>query len=506
MPTIPIGLAGGTYLDPSKVGDNQRTVNWRPEKIESERGLAKVKLKPVEGLRLMADKSADVGVGPCRGLAEFIMSDGVALCIAVLGTRVYIGTTWTGQDVNFNLHATVINSNSLPVTFNCNMIDQIMIISAGNSYVYSYSANTLTQIVDPDLPIAPSGSHVAALLDQFTALLRSGQRQFFITLGDVTAWDALDFTTVESEADSIIAVIENRSELWFFGRKKLTVYFNSGDFDFTFDRRPGAIIEFGLLAPSSVAKKDQMIFALGQDDNGNPRVVKFTSYQPQRISDNALEDELKRYAAVYLSDPSNNGLRDAVGFVIDDEYWLQFPMVDRTWVYNMSSGLWYERLFWDVTSAQYQRHRVMFHAYFGNRHIVGDRASALLYELSPTTYTDNGQPIRKLRRCTHLSKPGTSATRLAFNRLLVVTETGNGLNVAAGQPGYDPVLTLEYSDNAGQTFSDPIDARTGQIGVFNEGAEWRQLGSCNSQRTFQITSTEPLQQTLIEAYADVEEL
>ena len=82
----------------------------------------------------------------------------------------------------------------------------------------------------------------------------------------------------------------------------------------------------------------------------------------------------------------------------------------------------------------------------------------------------------------------------------VQSGVGNEIN-----PGSDPVIRLRYSDDGGLVWSAQLTEPLGKIGERLRRAVFRNLGQSRS-RQFEIEVSDPVEVTIIAAYARVEVL
>jgi hypothetical protein len=112
----------------------------------------------------------------------------------------------------------------------------------------------------------------------------------------------------------------------------------------------GAFIQHGCAAKYSVAQMGDALFWLSQDKQGGNVVLKGQGYQAERISTHAIEVAIASYAVK----------SDAIGYTYQQEghqfYVLTFPTADRTWVYDLVTGEWHERVWLDSDGVEH-RHR-----------------------------------------------------------------------------------------------------------------------------------------------------
>jgi hypothetical protein len=220
-------------------------------------------------------------------------------------------------------------------------------------------------------------------------------------------------------------------------------------------------------------------------------VMRAQGYQPQRVSTHAVE-----YAIGQMS-----VISDAVAYTYQQEghsfYVLNFPTAGQTWVYDASTDQWHERAWRDPLLGTLGRHRAQVHMAFAGENIVGDWETGNLYRLDLDTYSDNGAPIVRTRRCAHIASGGGWQF---FSSLQLIMETGVGL--ASGQ-GSDPQAMLRWSDDGGLTWSSEAWVSMGRMGEYKRRALWRRLGK-GRDRVFEVTITDPVKAVIVDAVLQVE--
>jgi hypothetical protein len=410
------GLVGPAYRSQSVLADCQVCMEWYLEPIESGMGKSVAALYPTPGL-----SAALYALGPAGMRGETTIQ---GRTFAIAGTNLVELLAPTAEP-NFILRGQVISDGQSVSLAGGGY--QLLIASAGKAYVFDLTKNTLT-------PVDPSGGgniyivEVCYIDGFFFALVANPTTPWQINssnLNDATTWQAVNFTIVSVFADNPNAIFENQRLLWVFGPKKIQPYQNTGDFPFPFDVIPGTLIETGLAAPRSVAKLDNSIFWLGGDERGQGIVWRANGFSPQRVSTFAIEYEIQHYAT----------MADAVAYSYQDQghsfYVLSFPTANTTWVYDVASGQWHERGFWDTKSSTYKRSRAAFHTFNFGMHLVGDPTTGAVYQQSVDILTHFGNPIRRLRRAPHISK---EQRRMLHSRLQVDAEVGIGPNLQGNEP------------------------------------------------------------------------
>jgi hypothetical protein len=192
-------------------------------------------------------------------------------------------------------------------------------------------------------------------------------------------------------------------------------------------------------------------------------------------------------------------ITDAIGFCYTQEghafYVLTFEALDKTYVFDITTGQWHRRGYWSDT----EQHRVkyIYQTYFNGKNYVGDRDAAKVYELSLDTYTDNGSVIRRERTAQHIH---SDRKRLYFQSFELDMDRGQGL--VTGQ-GSDPQIMLQYSDDGGETWSNEHWTDSGEKGKYKTRVLWRRLGY-SRDRVFKVAVTDPVKSNIVGATVQVE--
>lgn len=461
-------FVGPSYSARVKNLDAQQCINLYPE-MAGPNSKTVAALIGTPGLSLWTTLAG----GGIRGTLRFSST----LSVVVAGPNVYT------VDVNGvgTLRGTVSDLNT-PVSMASNG-QVVMIVTGPEGYALNPTTGSLSEIVNS----AFTGADRVDFVDGYFVFNKPGTGQFQITGLYTTDIDPLDFATAEGSPDLLVSLIVDHRELWLFGENSTEVYFNSGNTDFPFERIQGAFIEQGCAAKNSVAKMDNRVFWLTADDRGQGMVMSAVGYQPQRVSDHALE-----YAIGQMSTIS-----DAVAYTYQQEghafYVLSFPTANQTWVLDASTNQWHQRAWRNPATNSFNRHRSNCHMAFINENIVGDWETGKLYKLDLDVFTDNGDPIARVRACPHLSDPDYRWQ--IFDALQVDMQTGVGLTTGQGS---DPKAMLQWSTDGGYSWSNELWAPIGKIGERRTRVMWRRLGR-SRDRVFKVTITDPVRVAIVGA-------
>lgn len=467
MARIP-GFVGGAYSLQSVNIDCQRCVNLFPQITES--GLQadgeKGALIPTPGIRLLGV----CGSGPIRGM--YVASTGGFVIVS--GYEVYrVGLDWTFTKIGDLL----TSAGRVSMTDNGT---QLCIVDGANGYIVSLSTATLTRITSDGFP----GGDTVIFNGSYFLVNNPGTNQFaFSNSWDGLNWNALDFISAEANPDAVVGVIDFKNQIAVLGSRTVEFYWNSGA-DTTFSRIDGSLVEYGCIAPHTAVKFANNLLWVGGGSTGAGIVWQAEGYVPRRVSNHGVELAIQGYGDI----------SDATAYVYQENghafYILNFPSADASWVYDISTGQWHERC--ELGSdGDFHRHRGECYAYGFNTHVIGDYQNGNIYALENTTYTDNTNPKKWMRRFPHLSANGK---RVFYDMLQLMATVGQGLD---GLPavGANPVVELRYSDDFGHTWSAPRAMSLGQLGEYAKRVIWRQLGSSRN-RVFEVSGSDPVFVTL----------
>jgi hypothetical protein len=466
------GFIGPSYTLRSVNVDMQRSVNLYPEIHELGGGKngEVASLVGTPGLLL----KQTLGSGPIRGTHSVNNR-----LFVVSGNKLYESVSYLVA-----LELGTISTSTGIVSMADNGLE-LCIVDGSHGYILTLATNAFQEIVQDGF----EGGTRLAFMDGYFITNRPGTRQFYFSnLYDGLTWDALDVASKEGSPDNLVSVLADHRELWLFGERTSEVWFNSGDPDLPFSRISGAFMEHGIAAAHSAQKIDNSVYWLAQDANGNAMVMRANGYQPARASTFAVEQALRK-ATNFSGATAWTYQEGGHSF-----YCLNVPGLDSTWCLDIATGLWHERT--SVKDGVESRNRVGSHVFFGGLHIVGDYENGNLYELSETTYTDNLEPIIRLRTTPHTNATGE---RVFFSKAQIDMETGAGID-GAGQ-GSDPQVMLQWSDDGGHTWGNEHWRSAGKIGEYKRRVIWNRLGSARD-RVWKLKISDPVKVVLISAFGD----
>jgi len=346
-----------------------------------------------------------------------------------------------------------------------------LIVVDGTTYGYQYTLGTVNSfaVINQD---SFYGGDTISFTDGYFIVNRPNSVEWYISGVDTAIFDSLDFASKSAYLDKLVGLCTAGRYIYLFGTTTTEVWFNSGATAFPFSRLPGVYIQFGCSSPATIQQMNSQVFWLTQSPQGEALVCTTNNYQAVIISTHALSYELSTYAT----------LADALSFTYllngHMYYVLNFPTADKTWQYDLSTQQWNELVWLDIEGIEH-RHRANCHAFAYGIHFVGDWQTGNLYKWDNETYTDNGNPILRLRSFPH--SLDNDMNRVLYREFIADMAVGNG------DGSNNPVpVALRWSDTRGASWGNPIYETIGAEGDYLRSVQFQRLGM-SRDRVFELS-------------------
>ena len=409
----------------------QVTSNWFPE-INNET-TRNVTLQPFPGATLFAT----VGTGDDRGMTEWngtiykVTGDSL-YSVSASGSSNKIGAIYGTGRCTFPASSYFL-----------------VIVSSGR--VYRYNGNVLTENTDSDLESPDYGAY---LNNQW--IYQGAEARFCVSdAGLPGSINALNYASAESDGDALIRPYTYNQLLYLFGEKTIETWYNSGTGSPPFDRVQGGILQKGLGAADSVSHNDDYIYFLGDDRF----VYQMRGIQAQVISSIPMSRAFQEYG----------GVSDGIGFCysILGQRFYQLNVAGKTWVYNESSGGWFELTIRNTQTP----YPATSYLYSNGEHLIAEGGKILRLDTSSGLY--NGLPMVRERITGLISGELLGqdfiGSRLFMSRCEIIIKGSPPLGDA-------PQIMLSWSDDAGYTWSNERIIDCGELGNYTFKAVAHQLG------------------------------
>lgn len=435
---------------------------------------------------------------------------------AVSSGTLYLGQTIQGTGISANTMITTLGTGSGGTgTYT---VSNSQNISSETMYALNF-----TQI--PTTDGAFSGGNTVDTVDNYFVYNRPNTQQWGSSDALSPISQGLSFSSKDGSPDNLVSLIVDHREVYLLGETSSEVWIDVGAFPFPYQRIPGTSTQHGIAAQFSMARLGNSFAYVSRNSRGQGMIVQMNGYLPTRISTHAVESTL-----------ANQYIDDAVAWTYQLEghecYVVSFPTLNLTWVYDSTTTMWHKWLY--VTNGNvYGRHRGNCSAVFQGLVLCGDYANGKIYELDRTNYTDDGQPIRRLRRAPHLVadlqrqffdelqlqfQPGVGTTGFSVvmpttyisnpyyiggTATLTIGPTdvfiiGNGSKINPIDTTTYPQAMLRWSNDGGSTWSREYWVTIGQLGKYKNRAIWRRLGMARD-RVYEVVITDPVKAVIVSA-------
>ena len=435
---------------------------------------------------------------------------------AVSSGTLYLGQTIQGTGISVNTMITALGTGSGGTgTYT---VSNSQNISSETMYALNF-----TQI--PTTDGAFSGGNTVDTVDNYFVYNCPNTQQWGSSDALSPISQGLSFSSKDGSPDNLMSLIVDHREVYLLGETSSEVWIDVGAFPFPYQRIPGTSTQHGIAAQFSMARLGDSFAYVSRNSRGQGMIVQMNGYLPTRISTHAVESTL-----------ANKYIDDAVAWTYQLEghecYVVSFPTLNLTWVYDSTTTMWHKWLY--VTNGNvYGRHRGNCSAVFQGLVLCGDYANGKIYELDLTNYTDDGQPIRRLRRAPHLVadlqrqffdelqlqfQPGVGTTGFSVvmpstyisnpyyiggTATLTIGPTdvfiiGNGSKINPIDTTTYPQAMLRWSNDGGSTWSREYWVTIGQLGKYKNRAIWRRLGMARD-RVYEVVITDPVKAVIVSA-------
>jgi len=369
---------------------------------------------------------------------------------------------------------------------------QIMICDGTDKVAYIYDTESALFRTMTDIAYEFQGGGSTTSIDGYFLSHGVDTDKFFISdVSQGTSWDAADDSRAWVKTSNIERVYAHNQLVFVFKGDSTEVFYNSGSSGATqptFARMSGGVINVGTKAPQSIASVKDRLFWLAND-----RTVQMAIGQ----SVNTVSSLQLSYQIEQMSTSD-----DAVSYCYTEDghdfYVMSFPTADITYVYDATTGDWHERESYDTDKGCDGRHRSNCYAYFQDKHVVGDYANTLLYELDTTVYTDNGSRIIRQRITQNINEENLTEF---FKRFEVHFEGGVG--AITGQ-GSSPKAMLRISKDGGHTWSGVLTSTMGARGGYDVRSIWNRLGSGRDFSVW-LTVSDPVKAVIVGSWLDYDQ-
>jgi hypothetical protein len=311
---------------------------------------------------------------------------------------------------------------------------------------------------------------------------------FLSALNDALTWDPLDFSGVNSTTNKLRAITTSHDHLFVIGSTLTQPFYDSGNADFPLVPNQSGTMEVGTIARDSVCEMglssksdDNVIFFLSETPNGHMQMIKIVGFNPTVISTPPL-DYIWQEAGAYDIGKVVTWTFQENGHSYVQVCWPQdSPFPVGTQRYDSTTDRWADITWTNPATGLQEAHRGINHAFNIVRHLVGDRATGILWKMTHQLHTD-GDPLNPEAKVPMVALrevllPSDGTKTMFINSIELLAETGVG-DGSGNAPADDPQVMLEMSGDGGHTYDpNPESISLGKQGVYETRVVWTGVGS-----------------------------
>ena len=477
---VPIPIANGFYESESLPISAQECTNWYPNIVQAS-GLSQETLFGTPGANQL--KTTGIIAQINRGshaknsIPYFVNGNGLYIfgrVVAADGTETF-STTLLG---------TIEGSGGVSMADNGTQL--MILVPGGKGYIYDEDAGTpFLEITDADF-IANGAPQYCVFIDGYFAVTTDSRKWAISALNDGMSWNALDFSSAESDPDIIVAPIVFRNHIFITGSETTEAFQNAPNgagFPFV---RSNIFMSKGCFAPLTLISAHNTFMMIGGGVNESPAVWEFTGASFQKISTTAIDN--------ILSGLSPEAIAAAFSFTYGDKgaYFVGFTADDYTFVYDVITQRWHQRK--STIGGKQLRWRVNSLVTAYGRVLVGDSQDGRIGELDSNVYTEYGDNIQRVIATQPFANLGNSV-RVPSIELTIESGVGN-----SDRP--DPMISMDVSRD-GKTFTYERSRSMGKIGEYNRRAIWFKNGRFPRFTVFRFKFSDPVKPVIIKGEAAV---
>lgn len=485
MATTPLPLPVGSYVTADPSASCKRLVNLFSEPIPQDSVMEEIKggnpfqqsapsyLRRWAGLTQFATNSSS---NPVRGLWQML-----GILYAVIGPTLYQVSSTGGLT---QLGTGIPGSSFVRMTDNTACL---VVLVPGTAICYTYCPGAATPFQQLTASLFLTyGAIDCKFVDSYIVFLATNGQLFYNDDGQaVSGVNQITFTTNaifprEFGTDLFVGMGADHRTITLFGLETSESYVNVGNPVGTpFSTAPQSFVELGChpQAAYSVALQDQAIFWVASDKT----VRRKSGQTPTRVSNSGIEAILEHanLTGSYALTPSIGG----------HPLWIYvMPAAFRTIAYDCLTQEWFEI---ESYGLGYWRGLCYNNCY--GLQFVGDSQGNGIGYLDTSVFTEFGNTL--------VSSLTTQAiynnhNRINHRRLEIITTVGQG-----GASGAE--LSLDVSDDGGNTFRGFPLRNLGSTGQFWDRAIWFNLGQSRS-RVYRFSVSDPTPTFVVQITADLE--
>jgi hypothetical protein len=423
--------------------------------------------------------------GKIQNMKRLRTSSGDIVLVLISGQGVYglkehSATASSSPEIPFGAEWIDAASDADSVVF---VVDPLAYRTVPSGAIYLTS-----QISDSDFTSRGAGD--VEFLDNYFLFREPGTGRFFGSdVGAPTAYTSTSFATAEAAGDNLVGMKATRANLLLFGEETIEIWDAVGGGAFPFRRIINGAIDKGCANGKTIAEIDDQVLWVADDKT----VRMLQGMEPVKVSNFAIDN--------YLQNRPGVGDARAFTYTWAGHNYYVLRLDSRCFVFDITTGQWHERSSqgmetWAFNCSEPGHGRV----YFGqDKFSYAHRTSPLgvfpVFFIDDSVYYETA-PNTSAQALSYTSVPMAmswtyqpvwgSGQRIFHDRFEIVVQTGVGNSNET-----DPVVSLEASDDGGETWTSLPDRAMGAQGKTFQRVVWNNLGS-SYQRVYRASVSDPV--------------
>ena len=475
-----IPLANGFYVSESKPISNQECVNLYPV-TQQVKSLNKDNLLGTPGLNGLTSTGLIEEVN--RGS---IVKNGIPYFIN--GTTLYnvIKTTDSEGAESFVSNALGIVAGTARVSLATNGKQLFILVPGEKGYIYNEDSTSTNFVEITDLDFRASGNPTyVVFIDSYFIWTTDQDKIISSNVNNGLLWDALDFASVESDPDNVVAPVVLNNQLWITGTittEGFQAIRQTGVPGFPFQRN-NVFLDKGCSSPHSLVKANQSYFMIGRGQDEKACIWQFINSTYKKISSIAIDNVLQSYSQTELAEAFS------IYYGEKGQFFVCFILPNTALVYDLITNKWHERK--SRINEETTRWRVNSLVTAYDRLLVGDVVDGQIGELKKDVYTEYGIDIVR----TFSLEPFASMDGFSIPYIEITMESGVGNETAP-----DPQVALSISRDS-KIFGPPKNRGIGKAGEFQRRIVWRRNGRVKRFSVMKFRVSDPVKIVFIKLEA-----
>jgi hypothetical protein len=468
------GFIGGSNTSQSLIADAERTVNLYVQSAQSQAAKSPSGLFPTPGFTRWANV-ADVGGRALVNANQRLFG--------IQGNGFY---EFSSTGVPTKIGTVLQDSNPAQFAFNGVVGGQLGICSGGGLYSFDLTTNAFGG------PYAPRATMIAYAKGYGLAFDALSGKVYLSGLNNLTSWSLGTFFQRSEFPDPWQAMwVDANNLIWLPGTETFEVwYFANAAATQPWAPLSGLCGLQGIAAPFAFGVSNAGMYWLGRSAQGGATMVATRGSAPQSVSTYAVDTAIASYVrSTRISDAEILMYHDQ-GHTFAN---VAFPSAGATWSLDAEAHGWAERGQWNSAAGTYGLWAPRCHADCFGKHLVSDRATGTIWEMSTDIATDvDGLGIRRLRRTPGLTD---EHRRIAIDQFEILADVG-----IAGQ-GLTPEVMLRVSRDGGRTFGNERRCGSGRVGEYLRRIFWNKLGSL-TDAVLEVTWSDAVPVRVVDAFVN----